>query len=174
MVIDMGYPQKYETHITLGSGEELFLRPVKTTDIELVIDFYRKLSPRTKYLRFFTPKKEARVDRVKRFTTVDYKKSMVIVAIYNSKIVGAARYDWDDEEKGLELAETVRDDWQGKGLGTILFKYIVSVAKDNGFKTMTALILDENKKALSILKKTVGDLRMKYESNFIRATFDIK
>ena len=171
--IPVHYPKKYETYVTMKGGERLFLRPVLPTDTELVKDFYDRLSERTKYLRFFIPKKEARIDRIKRFTIVDYKRSMVIVALFGSELVGAARYDWDDNEKCLELAETVRDDWQGRGLGTILFKYIVQIAKENGYQEMTALILDENKNAFNILKKSVGDLRIQYEGNLIRVTFAI-
>jgi len=165
------YPKKYETYLTMKDGRRLFLRPVLTTDVDLVKEFYDGLSERTKYLRFFIPKKEARSDRVKKFTTVDYEKSMVIIALLEDKIVGAARYDWDDEEKCLELAETVRDDWQGKGLGTALFRYIIRIAKENGYTEMTALILDENKNAFKILTKTGSDLKIKYEGNLIRVTF---
>jgi GNAT superfamily N-acetyltransferase len=167
------YPKKYETHVTMKGGERLFLRPVVPGDTELVKDFYDRLSERTKYLRFFIPKKEARSDRIQRFVTVDYERSMVIVALFGNELVGAARYDWDDEEKCLELAETVRDDWQGRGLGTILFKYIIRIAKESGYTEMTALILDENKNAFNILKKTVGGLKTQYEGNLIRVTFAI-
>jgi RimJ/RimL family protein N-acetyltransferase len=169
----MEYPKKYETYITMKGGERLFLRPVLPTDIDKVKDFYDRLSERTKYLRFFIPKKEARADRVKKFTTVDYKKSMVIIALFDDDLVGACRYDWDSEEKCLELAETVRDDWQGKGLGTTLFRYIIKIAKEEGYTEMTALILDENKNAFNILKKTVGELKIKYEGNLIRVTFQL-
>jgi L-amino acid N-acyltransferase YncA len=166
------YPRKYETYLTMKDGKELFLRPVLSTDAPLVKDFYDSLSERTKYLRFFIPKKEARTDRVQKFATVDYEKSMVIVALYEGAMVGAARYDWDDAEKCLELAETVRDEWQGKGLGTALFRYVVTIAKENGYTEMTALILDENKNAFNILKKTIpGDLKISYEGNLIRVTF---
>ena len=62
--------------------------------------------------------------------------------------------------------------WQGKGLGTDLFRYIVKIAKENGYAEMTALILDENKNAFNILKKTIpGDLKTSYEGNLIRVTF---
>ncbi len=168
----MDYPKKYETNLTTKDGRNLFLRPVLPTDAKLVTDFYNNLSERTKYLRFFIPKKEARTDRVQKFTTVDYEKSMVIVALLEGVMVGAARYDWDDNEKCLELAETVRDDWQGKGLGTSLFRYIIKIAKENGYTEMTALILDENKNAFNIIKKMIaGDLKISYEGNLIRVTF---
>jgi N-acetylglutamate synthase-like GNAT family acetyltransferase len=168
----MEYPKKYETHLTMKDGTHLFLRPVLTTDAPLVKDFYDSLSERTKYLRFFIPKKEARTDRIQKFTTIDYEKSMVIVALCDDAIVGAARYDWDDTEKCLELAETVRDDWQGRGLGTSLFRYILKIAKESGYAEMTALILDENKNAFNILKKTIaGDQKISYEGNLIRVTF---
>jgi acetyltransferase len=166
------YPEKYEAIITLKGGEELLLRPVKPTDVKLTMDFYKKLSDRTKYLRFFTPKREAREDRVEKFTSVDYETSMVMVAVHDDVMVGAARFDWDEREKVLELAETVRDDWQGKGLGTILFKKIVEIAREKGHRTMTAIILDENKKALSILQSNVKVVKSGFEGNFLRITFE--
>jgi GNAT superfamily N-acetyltransferase len=164
------YPKQLEKYITTRDGQRVFLRPVLLADVDMVRDFYNSLSERTKYLRFFVPKKEARADRVQKFTTVDYEKSIVIIALFEDRIVGAARFDWDDDEKCLELAETVRDDWQQKGLGTVLFNYIIKIAKDKGHTEMTALILDENKAAFNILK-TVGDLKIQYEGNLIRVTF---
>ncbi|MBN1880659.1 MAG: GNAT family N-acetyltransferase [Deltaproteobacteria bacterium] len=169
----MTYPSQYEKEMTLKGGEIILFRPVRDGDVPLIKDFYNSLSERTKYLRFFTPKKEAREDRIRRFATVDYITSMVIVAEYKGELVGIARYDWEEEEQYLELAETIRDDWQGKGLGTQLFLYMIDVARDNNYTSMTALILDENKKPFAILKKTVGNLKLKYERNFIMATFDI-
>jgi acetyltransferase len=165
----MTYPSQYEKQVTLKGGEVVQFRPVRDGDVPLIKDFYNSLSERTKYLRFFTPKKEAREDRIRRFATVDYITSMVIVAEYDGMLVGIARYDWEDEEQ----AETIRDDWQGKGLGTQLFLHVIDVARDNNYTSMTALILDENKKPFTILKKTVGNLKLKYEGNFIMATFDL-
>jgi len=154
------YPKEYETYLTMKDGRRLFLRPVLLADTGLIKDFYDSLSERTKYLRFFIPKKEARGDRVQKFATVDYEKSMVIVALHEDAIVGAARYDWDDTEQCLELAETVRDEWQGKGLGSALFRYVIKIAKENGYTEMTALILDENKNAFNIIRKEIsGDLK---------------
>jgi len=172
-VYQMTYPSQYEKQVTLKGGEVVQFRPVRDGDVPLIKDFYNSLSERTKYLRFFTPKKEAREERIRRFASVDYITSMVIIAEYDGIVVGIARYDWEDEEQYLELAETIRDNWQGKGLGTQLFLHMIDVARDNNYKSMTALILDENKKPFTILKKTVGNLKLKYEGNFIMATFDL-
>lgn len=97
----LDYPEKYEAMITLKGCKELLLRPVKPTAVKLTMDFYKNLSDRTKYLRFFTPKRGAREDRIEKFTNVNHETSMVIVAIHDNEMVGAVRFDWDNKEKYL-------------------------------------------------------------------------
>ncbi len=52
-----------------------------------------------------------------------------------------------------EVALVVRDDWQNKGLGTTLFKYLVEIGEKNGLAGFTAWVLTNNVRMMHILKK---------------------
>jgi len=169
----MEYPKKFEIHVRLKDGEDLFLRPIRPTDINLAKEFFKKLSDMTRQLSFFTRVKDVQDERILEFITVDYKRSMVVVALNKGEIVGAIRYGWDNEDETLELKETVRDDWHGKGVGTALFKHIIEIAKDNGYNTAKAQILSENTKAINLFQKGGFDINFKWKGNYVVLTFDI-
>ena len=47
---------------------------------------------------------------------------------------------------------TVIDDWQGRGLGTLLLEVISARAREEGITTFTALMLAINEEMLDILR----------------------
>ncbi|HMQ16070.1 MAG TPA: GNAT family N-acetyltransferase, partial [Phycisphaerae bacterium] len=64
--------------------------------------------------------------------------------------------------RGAEVAFTVQDEWQHKGLGTYLFQRLVQIARGNGIERFTAEVLAENAPMLAVfhrsnLKVTTAD-----------------
>ena len=99
-------------------------------------------------------------------THVDYKKEFGLVALINngnaSAIIGVGRYEYDLESERPELAVVVRDDWQGKGLGSILLLRVVNIGRENGFSRFGALIAPQNQVIMNIFK------RLGYDYNIYR------
>ena len=62
----------------------------------------------------------------------------------HERIVGVSRYSTDKEGKNCECAVTVSDEWQQKGLGTLLMKHLMEVARARGIRTMISLASAEN------------------------------
>jgi len=52
-----------------------------------------------------------------------------------------------------EVSLVVRDDWQNKGLGTILVDYLIDMAKKKNLEGFTAWVLKSNVKMMHIFKK---------------------
>ncbi|RLF09052.1 MAG: hypothetical protein DRJ98_08740 [Thermoprotei archaeon] len=64
-----------------------------------------------------------------------------------------------------EVSLVVRDDWQNKGLGTLLLKYLIEIAKKKGFEGFTAWVLIENTKMMHIFKKLGYPIKYRIEGN---------
>ena len=58
-----------------------------------------------------------------------------------------------------EVAVTVVDDWQGRGLGTLLLEAITMRAREEGVDTFTALMLVDNRQMMDLLQR-LGAVRV--------------
>jgi len=151
------YPSRYEMSVHLRDGTEVFLRPVKETDGPLLSELFKGLSPSSVRLRFLSLLHRLPEELVYQFTHVDYKTSFWLAALINREpsgpIVGVARYAYDSGAVLPELAVVVRDDWQEKGLGSILLSRIIAIGKENGFSRFEATIDSQNKAILHLFRK---------------------
>jgi hypothetical protein len=67
-----GYPREWEADVLLTDGGVAHLRPIRPADAGKLVEFYDRVSPESKYLRFFAPYPKLSDRDVKRFTEVDY------------------------------------------------------------------------------------------------------
>lgn len=158
------YPSRYETWVTLKDETKVFLRPVKITDGLLLLGLLKKLSPSSVYLRFLSSMPDLPENLLYRFTHVDYKRDFGLVALMNvgdsSTIIGVGRYAYNLERERPELAVVVRDDWQGKGLGSILLMKVITIGRENGFSCFEATIDPGNQIILNIFKRLGYDYKI--------------
>jgi acyl-CoA hydrolase/GNAT superfamily N-acetyltransferase len=151
------YPEHLETQKTTRSGLSLMLRPVKITDEPLLKSFFYSLSDRSLYTRFMTARKDMPHEKLQEYTVIDYTKEMVILAVVKREeqetVVGLAEYYMDEEDLSANVAFTVRDDHQNKGIGTELLTYIVYIARREGLKSLTAEVLTENRPMMRVFQK---------------------
>jgi ribosomal protein S18 acetylase RimI-like enzyme len=69
------------------------------------------------------------------------------------KILGVSRLSVEPDGKHGEMAFIVSDYWQGLGLGTKLVDYSLDLAKEKGIKSVYAIMLQDNYRAISLTKK---------------------
>lgn len=171
------YPVGYEKWITLKTGERIFVRPIKEGDAVLLKDLFSKLSQETIIARFLGPMKSLPDDMLFQFTHIDYVNNFALVATICEEIiesvVAVARYAWYSEIQMPESAFAIRDDWQGKGLGTILFRYIAEAAMKNGFMRFHCLVKSDNTVMRGIIEKSGFPYSMRYNSGFSSYESDI-
>jgi RimJ/RimL family protein N-acetyltransferase len=151
------YPEHLESHKTTRTGLVTTLRPVKITDEPALKEFFYSLSDQSMYTRFMTVRKEMSHEALQEYTVIDYTKEMVILATVEKEgqefVVGLAEYYLDEESLGANVAFTIRDEYQNKGVGTELLQYLVYLAKREGLHTLTAEVLVENKPMMRVFQK---------------------
>ncbi|HUF94614.1 MAG TPA: hypothetical protein VMO52_00885, partial [Acidimicrobiia bacterium] len=86
------YPAEYELDAVLRDGGGVRIRPIKPTDSELIVQFFEKLGPESKYFRFFRLKESLDPTEVEYFTTVDYHDRMALIALLDGEMIGIASY----------------------------------------------------------------------------------
>jgi GNAT superfamily N-acetyltransferase len=141
------------------AGETVTIRPIRITDVDMEAEFIRRLSPQSKYYRFFAGVAELSPSEVSRLCDVDGRHSMAFVATVRhdgTEIeIGVSRYAANSRSDVGEMAVTVADEWQQRGLGTMLVKKIIQFARSNGMKQLCSIALADNV-AMRALAKDLG------------------
>ncbi|MDQ4084583.1 MAG: acyl-CoA synthetase, partial [Actinomycetota bacterium] len=71
-MVDTGYPAHWEADVLLSDGRAAHLRPIVPADAAELVAFYERVSPESKYMRFFAPYPTLSERDVQRFTHVDH------------------------------------------------------------------------------------------------------
>lgn len=162
--------------ITLDDGVQITLRPVKPTDEQGIKNLVYALSQETLYYRFMTHSKRFGAKQILDFVYVDHRKNVAIVAtvpeVQGEEIVGAGRYFLDERSNRAEIAFVVRDEWQGRGIGSMLFNYLVTIARQSGIAGFTAEVLRDNLKMQNILNKSGLKVTQHLEDDIYCFTLD--
>jgi acyl-CoA hydrolase/ribosomal protein S18 acetylase RimI-like enzyme len=151
------YPEVLETYRTTKTGLEVLLRPVKISDEPLLKDFFYSLSDKSLYRRFSSARTDMPHERLQDFVIIDYTKEMVILAVKEHEekegILGLGQYGINEGSRAAEVALVVKDEYQGKGIGTELLTYLTQLAKKQGLLGFTAEVLVENRPMLRLFEK---------------------
>jgi GNAT superfamily N-acetyltransferase len=139
--------------ITLRGGTRVEIRPIEPADrVELAAGFDR-LSPESRYLRFFGPMKELGPHELDYLTQVDHRDHEALVALAGGgEGVGVARYIRTGDAEA-EPAVVVADAWQGRGIGTALLDALADRAREEGVERFRALVLAQNTEAIALLER---------------------
>jgi acyl-CoA synthetase (NDP forming)/GNAT superfamily N-acetyltransferase len=149
-----GYPLHWEADVVLRDGSTAHLRPIRPDDDERLRAFHDSLSAQTVYFRFFAPYPALTQRDVERFTQVDHHDRVALVATVHDEIVGVTRYDRQAGRPGdAEVAFTVRDTFQGRGLGSVLLEHLASAARERGVHRFVAEVLPDNARMLAVFRE---------------------
>jgi acetyltransferase len=155
------YPVQYIGKWKMNDGEEVLIRPIRPEDEPLMIEFHKKLSERSVYLRYFQPLKltqRTAHERLTRICFLDYDREMALVAERKKPdgspdIIGVGRLSKIHGRPEAELAALVQDELQGKGLGVELYRRLIQVARDQRLQKVHSNMLGENREMQHLCKR---------------------
>ncbi len=148
--------------IRLRDGSRIRIRPGHASDRELLLEGFQRLSPESRYRRFLVATNELSEEMIRYLTEIDHHDHEAMIALDDEtgEGIGVARYVRSRERPDTaEVAVTVLDDWQGRGVGTLLLEAICVRAREEGIGTFTALMLATNKEMLDVLQ-ALGPVRI--------------
>ena len=146
--------------VVLRDGSAVLIRPVRFTDAPLLADGFARLSERSRRLRFLRRKDELTPAELRYFTDVDHHDHEALGALDPAagRGVGVARYVRDaGDPYSAEIAVTIVDDWQGRGLGAELLAQLSGRARAAGIRRFTALVSADNAAMTALLRRLCAD-----------------
>jgi acetyltransferase len=155
------YPAQYVVGWTMKDGEAVMIRPIRPEDEPLMIEFHKKLSERSVYLRYFQPLKltqRTAHERLTRICFIDYDREMALEVERKTPdgspdIIAVGRLSKIHGRPEAELAALVQDEFQGKGLGVELYRRLIQVARDQRLHKVHSNMLGENKEMQHLCKR---------------------
>lgn len=131
--------------IRARDGAELLLRPVLPGDSERTLHGHVQFSGETLYRRFMSPRvpSPALMDYL---AEVDYVDHFVwVVTDPDGSPVADARFVRDDDDQAVaEVAFTVADAYQYRGIGSLLIAALSVAARVDGVQRFSARVLSDN------------------------------
>jgi GNAT superfamily N-acetyltransferase len=168
----------YAEELALRDGTRARLRTIRGTDKDRLVSGLARLSPQSRYLRFFTDKDRLTEGELRYLTELDGERHFAI---------GAIRMDEDGEEgEGLGIGRFVKlaedptvaepalavvDDAQGLGLGRLLLLRLVAAATERGVKTFRCDFLAINHGMQELLRDVSPEVRFRSAGPVVTAEF---
>lgn len=149
-----GAAESYEPEqVTLGDLE-ILVRQIGPDDRERLADAFERLSPESRYRRFFAPLRRLSDQDLAYLTGVDHSDHEALVATTPSdgEIIGVARYVRTDDPAGAEVAVVVGDPWQKRGVASALLDRLVVRARSAGIDHFVAIVMSDNEEALELFR----------------------
>jgi len=137
------YPVHLIDVLQMADGSRVTIRPTLPQDADLQRQFFRSLSPQSRYRRFMTGFDELPEVLVERFASIDYRRHLALLGeVFEGGreiMIAEARYVVDEHDpETCEFAITVADDWQANGLARTLLDRLERQAAASGLRRMAA------------------------------------
>lgn len=133
---------------TLSNGKVVEIRPIVPDDIERERAFFQGLSGQSRHQRFLGGVAALTESELHQLCDIDYLRDMAFVAVVDDgdvrSIVGVARYAEGEPGAGSEIAVTVADEWQNKGLGSALLRHLIQYASELGITRLYSIDAADN------------------------------
>ena len=168
-----GDPRSWEADVVLSDGGTVHLRPIRPDDAERLAAFHSRLSKETVYNRFFAYRPALSEADLARFTQVDQRDRVALVATLQGDLVGVVRYDRRPASGDAEVAFVVEDAHQGRGLGPLLLEHLAAAARERGVARFTADVLPNNRAMLGVFRTAGYTVDRQLAEGYVELSFPI-
>ena len=170
---ELGYPAHWQADVVLRDGGTAHLRPILPDDADLLRRFHSRLSDETIYNRFFSLYRSLSDRDIERFTVVDHRDRVALIATVAGEMIGVVRYERTGPDEA-EVAFNIEDAHQGRGLGSVFLEHIAAAAREQGISTFVADVLPQNRKMLRVFSDAGYVVAQEFDEGVVRLSFDLQ
>ncbi len=139
----------------------------------MLVAGFERMSPESRYRRFFSAVPRLTARQLDYLTQLDHHDHEALIAIDEESGDGVAVARYVRTGEGVaEPAVSVVDDWQGRGVASVLLDALVARARDEGIRTFAAPVLAENRPAIKIFER-LGDTSVTPKGREVEIAIDL-
>ena len=140
--------------VVLRDGSTVRVREMRPEDSDGLSALFKSLSEESRWLRFMSlANGGALTAEARRETNLDRTFGLIVLSGPEQRVVGHGFYAGIDPNRA-EVAFTIADDFQGRGLGTILLGQLAEVAAANGIQMFEAEVAAANHAMLHVFRES--------------------
>jgi RimJ/RimL family protein N-acetyltransferase len=163
-------PSHYSAIETLRNGLRIEIRALRPQDRGDLIAAVNRTSSESLYRRFFAVRRHFTETEESFYLNIDFVGHVALVALAGESgdptIIGGGRYVVEKPGQA-EIAFTVVDKYQGRGVGAALLRHLAIIARGAGLRELVAYVLPDNRAMLKVFEKSGLKYSAKRESNSI-------
>jgi len=143
-----------QDRVILRDGSAVLIGPLAAGDVKAIITWFEGLGPQARYERFLASVARLNDRTLAQLAAVDHQEHEALAAVTaDGTTVGIARYIRLPQAGTAELAVAVADQWQGRGLGSLLLDRIAARARAAGIRWLTVECLASNASIACLLRR---------------------
>jgi GNAT superfamily N-acetyltransferase len=166
----------YTAFQNLRGGILLQIRALRPADRAELLAAFERTGEETRYRRFFAPKRTFSEREIEFFLDVDFVSHVALAAVLEDgerqMIVGGGRYVLSEPGRA-EVAFAVDDLHQKLGIGTLLMRHLVAIAREMGIGEFVAEVLPENTPMLKVFQRCGLAMTTRREAGVVHVTLDL-
>lgn len=171
-------PRDYAVDAQSRDGTFVHVRAIRRDDRVRLRENFLRLSEDSVYARFLGPKKDLTEADLDFFTNVIPDEHVGLVATVweegEERIVGVGRYMTDEPGgSSAEVAFAVLDEYQNRGIGTLLFDHVVALARERGVERLWADMWPDNQRMMGIFERSGHRLEKSLDGTVMRIHLSI-
>lgn len=175
----MNDAKSYRVRAALRDGTEITIRAVRPDDRDRIVHAFSELDQESIYTRFFTNRSALSEAELAHLETIDFINEVMLVAAIERDaaeiIIGGARYVALPSQNGrvAEIAFTVEEDYQGRGIAKLLLTHLIGIARESGIGCFEADVLATNRPMRAVFARCGLPMRETREASVVHVTLDL-
>ena len=164
---------EYAIDVVLRDGTTLHLRPVRPDDDRKLLELYQRMSEQSLYYRFMSvPRID--LEKASQLARADDDRQFVLVGEAGGPLAAVAGYYRSDRDPArAEVAFSVPDALQGRGIGTRMLERLAEVGRARGVRVFDAYVLGENRKMMDVFLESGFEVTHQLDHGVFHVTMSI-
>ena len=163
-------PSNYSAVEKLRNGERIVIRALRPQDRDDLMAAVDRTSGDSLYRRFFAVRRHFTETEESFYLNVDFVSHVALIASADENgqpiIIAGGRYVVGEPGEA-EVAFTVVDKYQGRGVGAALLRHLAMIARQAGLRELVAYVLPDNRAMLKVFEKSGLKYTAKRESGSV-------
>jgi hypothetical protein len=164
--------------LRLADGRAVVVRTGTSADLAGIVDFFERLSARSRYSRFFSPQPRLRRSMIERVVASGPGRLTVLAQPAEFRattrhVVAVGGWTYVPTADRCDVSVAVADAWQNVQLGTGLVLFLLETAVARGHTRFVADVLETNGRMLGLLASLGATLRTRHDGGVACVEFEL-